>query len=501
MSVRSAVGFPYTPNFPIGNQTLEETLANGNSASQQDITGVNNLDVFTINGGPIGGNDGLNSVLQVSNVAGGLDIQNVGTLTANKVVELGRESGFGYIANQVKTVTDATPFQIDISGGTLTLIQGSYLFNFKVNFTSATAVGNYTLQLFLDAVKITESIITPSGGVSGATLIINSIPVTITGATGVVSLKGLVSTPTFANVTIEGFGSSYYSYLEIYKGVSPPPVGGLPFTVTSGNAPFEIQQISSGVYLYYMKLTEASVLTPRYQFTLNEIFVVGGGQIGGPQDPNTGFSPPNGGNGGGVLLYNTPVSVSPSNAFSIYVGGGNGGITTTSVSNIGINLSSTNGTVALGGPANQQGGNGTLYSTTGLYYGGGGGGGGSGTNTAQYGQQGGLGAGGGSGSYTEIGGISAGSGGGNGINAGGGEQVSSPYGGGGGNGNGGGNTGGNGGDRGGAGGGGRYSVGGGGGGGGNYGGGGGGTAQNASSGVSGEGGGGGAGIVIIKVTL
>ena len=208
---------------PPSNQTLEETLINGNSAGQKNITSVNNLDVFTINGGTL--NQGLNSVLNVSNVAGGLDIDNVGTLTANKVVELGRESKFGYInPDQVKIVTNNTPFQIDISGGTLTLDNGSYLFNFKVNFSSSTSVGNYTLQLFLDAVKITESLITPTGGLSEATLAINSIPVTITGATGVVSLKGLVSTAPFANVTIQGSGASYYSYLEIYKGVLPPPL-------------------------------------------------------------------------------------------------------------------------------------------------------------------------------------------------------------------------------------------------------------------------------------
>ena len=49
MSVRSAVAFK---EIPTGNETLAEVLTNGNTASGQDIIGVDNLVVTTVNGIP-----------------------------------------------------------------------------------------------------------------------------------------------------------------------------------------------------------------------------------------------------------------------------------------------------------------------------------------------------------------------------------------------------------------------------------------------------------------
>lgn len=304
-------------------------------------------------------------------------------------------------------------------------------------------------------------------------------------------------------VTLQGTPNNLYSYLswvEVYLGPVPPPLG-YPLSLTSGKGPTQID-INGNEYIYYMTLEGSSVLTPNYPFTLDEIFVVGAGKNGGT---------PIGGNGGGVVSYLTPsIPVGNANAFNISVAK-NGGNSTALVSGTVIDLNSSVGSsVALGGVANTPGNTGTVYATTGITYGGSGAGGGYNLSSqAQQGQIGGAGGGGGSGQYTVSDfGTDGGSGGGNGINLGGAggnpnqNGTSSQYGGGGGGGGQQGyvTSGGNGGtDGGGAGGGGAQSVGGGGGGGQNLGGGGGGGAQSQY--FAANGGGGGSGIVIIKLTL
>lgn len=510
MSVRSAVDFR-NPEVPVGTQNLESVLVVGDSGNQQSITSINDLACHTINGQPIGGgggNQGLASVLGVSPIGDGKDITDVGDITCKTIIESGRGKYFEYIVGDTFNVPNATAFQLDISGGQITLAEGSYIFNFTINLSSNIAVNNYIIQLDLDGAIIGQTTVQAPNIVSldFTTLIINSIPVTVVSlASGVVTLRCIANAATYpVTVTLQGTPNNLFSYLswvEVYLGPVPPPLG-YPLSLTSGQGPTQID-INGNEYIYYMTIEGSSILTPNYPFTLDEIFVVGAGQNG---------STPVGGNGGGVVSYLTPsITVGNTNAFNISVAK-NGGVSTASVNNTSplIDLDSSTGTVALGGAANTQGNPGTLYATTGITYGGSGAGGGYNLSSqAQQGRNGGVGGGGGSGQYTVSDfGTDGGAGGGNGINLGGAggnpsqNGTSSQYGGGGGGGGPQGyvTSGGNGGTNGGgAGGGGAQSVGGGGGGGQNLGGGGGGGAQSQY--FAANGGGGGSGIVIIKLTL
>lgn len=506
MSIRSALqvgrAFP-----PAGNQDLTSVLGAGNTANQQDILGVGNLVCATINGDPIGGS-GLAAVLAAGESGGGKDIYSVDEITCNKLTELGRSKYFEYINGDTFAVANNIAFQLDISGGTITLEEGSYLFNFTINLSSNIAVNNYTIQLDLDGTVIAQTTVQAPNIVSAdlTTLIINSLPVTrLLPAAGVVTLKCIVNAPVYpVSVNLTGLPSNTFSYLswvEVYVGPVPPPLG-YPFTAT-GTQPLQIDVINGNEFIYYMKIPGASTLTPNYSFTLDEIFVVGAGKNG---------SGKTGGDGGGVVSYLTPsISVSPANIFTISVAK-DGGNSAASVTGNAINLNSTQDlSPAAGGTANNNGNPGVYFATTNLYYGGSGAGGGQGSlsGSGAYGKTGGLGGGGGSGSYTQNEFLfSGGPGGGDGVNSGGaggtagGAGANSQYGAGGGDGyyfysDGG--EGGNGGTYGGIGGAGNAPGGGGGGGGGNLGGGGGGGGgdQDFSAGA----GGGGAGIVIIKVTI
>jgi len=507
MSVRSALGFD--GGIPIGNQDLYSVLVAGNNANNKDILSVGNLECHTINGETTG-SGGLSDVLKISDDGGGLNIFDVDEITCNKLTELGRSKYFEYIVTETFiNVLSAAPFQLDISGGTITLEEGSYMFNFTINLSANLAVNSYTIQLFLDATIIAQT--TARGDVYApytdlTTLIINSLPVTrVSPAAGVVTLKCIVNAPVYGmDVTLQGFPTNQFSYLswvEVYSGPDPPPIG-FPLTITGVGAGQVVQ--TNNEFIYYMTNLGSSVLTPNYSFIIDEIFIVGAGQNG---QQNTNIGSVAGGNGGGVLLYSTPTNVTTANTFDVVVGQSQG-ISSVISASLAINLLSSAGTIAAGGSNNNNGTNGTQYVTTGYTYGGGGAGGSSveGSN----GKNGGAGGGGGGGSFTYSTGESGGNGGGNGVDAGGlggtsgGAGQTSQYGGGGGDGyapytgnNGG--VGGNGGTNGGLGGGGYDNLGGGGGGGGNYGGGGGGGGAN--SGFLGSPGFGGAGIVIIKITV
>jgi hypothetical protein len=502
MSIRSALqigrAFP-----PAGNQDLTSVLGAGNTANQQDILGVGNLVCATINGDPIGGS-GLASVLAAGESGGGKDIYSVNQITCNKLVELGRSKFFEYIVGDTIAVANNTAFQLDIDGGTITLEEGSYVFNVTVNLSANLAIDNYSILLDLDGTILGKT--TVQATTSLTTLIINSLPVTrVLPAAGVVTLKCIVNAPSYVglNVTLTGPPGSAFSYLswvEVYLGAVPPPLE-YPFTPT-GTQPLQID-VNGNEYIYYMKTPGATTLTPNYSFTLDEIFVVGAGKNG---------SGKTGGNGGGVVSYLTPsISVSPANIFTISVAK-EGGNSAASVAGYGITLDSSQDlSPAAGGTANNNGNPGVFFATTGITYGGSGAGGGQGSSSSggANGKTGGLGGGGGSGSYTLSEYFSGGSGGGDGVNSGGAggsagtDGANSQYGGGGGDGYSIGDriggAGGNGGTYGGIGGGGVDGGGGGGGGGGNLGGGGGGGGGDEF--FAAGAGGGGAGIIIIKVTV
>ena len=488
-------------------ETLESVLIAGNTANQNNILEVGNLECHTINNLPVDNQD-LFSVLSKGTVGGGKNMSALGTVTADKFIETGRDSYFEYILSQTYTVVNSNPFQILIDGGTLTLDKGSYLFNFKVNFTTSSSVNNYTLQLLLDGVLVTDSLISTAGGLTAASLIINSHPITITDPSGVVSLQGVLSTGPYATSLVIPASTSYFSYLEIYKDVVPVPP---PFTFNTGAPSITTQNGNQYTYTFYVG---SCTLTPNYNITIDELFIVGGGQNGQSAVSETQCG---GGNGGGVRLYSISTSVGTTNPFNFNVGAGGGYVTTTVVTGIpALTLDSSGGSVALGAQGNGvTGGTGTLYD--GLYYGGGGGGGGfnpfTGYTYIEYeGGKGGLGCGGGGGIFSRyvvvVGGQSNALG--NGVNTGGDNGTSdsytstnggsSQYGGGGGCGNqNSSGSGGNGMINGGLGGAGANNgAGGGGAGGGNSGGGGGGG--SAEQGIYGSGGGGGSGIIIMKFT-
>jgi hypothetical protein len=324
-------------------------------------------------------------------------------------------------------------------------------------------------------------------------------------STGFVSNNSNYSNQDLVNIyqplsNSSGPSTSFYSSNYSNKDLSQIFQFNLPFNFSSGTNFTSYYNSNTNYYVLQLNYdTNPYIFTPNTTIILYELFLVGAGSPG---------SGTNGGSGGKIVYYDAsskPISINNTNTFTINVTSTENSSTVNNTGGI-FNLNTSNGiNPAPGGTASTpNGGNGTLLSYTGKYYGGGGGFGSS--STSQFGingGNGGLGGGGGGGGAYDGG--RGGNGGGNGIQPGGNgglpnQSVSassgspSQFGGGGGAGNGSfesyvAGNGGSGGNNGGSGGvpTGGSQFGGGGGGGGNYGGGGGGSGNPIGQGGGGYG--------------
>jgi photosystem II stability/assembly factor-like uncharacterized protein len=198
MSVISGVDYKniFGPDpAPIGNETLEQVLTDGNDAGGLDIIGVDNLEAVTING-----------------------------FSTNRI-NLGE-----FIAQQTISATANTYFIIELTTP-INLIIGVYQANIKINL-SATATTGYYIYLYLDTRLLTSSYISSASNINGVSLTIPSFPVGVRSRGGSLILKGKVSAT--GSVVVASSGDSYIFYNEIYRGINPTPTI-LVWTAQSGS--------------------------------------------------------------------------------------------------------------------------------------------------------------------------------------------------------------------------------------------------------------------------